>query len=373
MSARRGGITTYTRNLIDALQARGVEALVAVPPNLHEERPATTLSVRASEFGAVKRVLWEQTVWRHYVQSYAPDVLFSSANFGLFWSPVPQLLLLREGGLFDPFYLTNVAPTQGIQAAGMRSLRRWLMLMSARHADQIVVPSEAMRTALLSWAPDLADKCHVNLYGTLSDVYRPTGPDRSWRADGVLRLLYVSVYYPHKNPGLVCETVRVLNERGIRAHATITMDLEEVRRVRGSTFDYKQMRDALRRGDISLGSRSYSSLPELYRNHDVFVFPSVSETFGHPMAEALSSGLQIVAADTTVTREICGGNALYFRPFSPYALCDRLLELDRSPELREQIAAQSRERAISLFKWSDHVDRLIKGFESLASRSGRRR
>lgn len=366
ISARRGGITTYTRNLIDALDARGVETIVAVPPRLHHERPQNTISVRASEFGPLKRVLWEQTVWRRYVHRYAPDVLFSSANFGLLRSPVPQILLLREGGLFDPFYLANVAPTQGVHAAVARVLRRRLMLASARHADQIIVPSEAMRASLLSWAPDLAVKCQVNLYGTLNDIYRPAGSIRGWRGDGVLRLLFVSVYYPHKNPGLVCEAVRLLNRRGIPAHATITMEVEEVKRVSGGALDFQQMRAALQRGEISFGSKAYSSLPELYRNHDVFVFPSVSETFGHPMAEALSSGLQIVAADTAVAREICGDAALYFMPFSPTGLCNRLIELDRDPLLRESLAVRSRERALHLFKWSDHVDRLLLAFESLA-------
>jgi len=299
-------------------------------------------------------------------------VLFSSANFGLLWSPVPQVLLLREGGLFDSFYLTNVAPSQGLQSAALRTLRRRLMLLSARHADQIIVPSEAMRCAFLSWAPDLEAKCQVNLYGTLNDVYQPEPPARDWRADGVLRLLYVSVYYPHKNPGLVCEAVRLLNERGIRAHATITMDLDDVRQVQGSTLDYHQMMQALGRGQVTLGSRAYSQLPTLYRQHDVFVFPSVSETFGHPMAEALSSALHLVAADTPITREICGDAALYFRPFSSTQLCDRLLELDHDSELRVRMVGRSRSRALNMFKWSDHVDRLVDLFERMSAERRRR-
>ncbi len=365
MSARRGGITTYTRNLIDALEARGIETTVAVPHELHQERPCSTVSVRASEFRPIKRVIWEQTVWRNHVRRYRPDILFSSANFGLFWSPVPQVLLLREGGLFDTSYLTNRAPSQGVHAAAMRTMRRSLMLMSARHADQIVVPSEAMRASLLSWAPSLASKCQVNLYGTLSDLYRPEAAARPWRDDGVLRLLYVSVYYPHKNPGLLCQAVRLLNAQGFPTHATITMDLEDARRSPGGALDYRQMERALRSGEVTLGARSYDSLPSLYRSHDVFIFPSVSETFGHPMAEALSSGLPIIAADTPVTREVCGSAALYFKPFSASSLCERLAELDRSPSLREELARRSRDRALGQFKWADHVDRLIEIFESV--------
>lgn len=116
---------------------------------------------------------------------------------------------------------------------------------------------------------------------------------------------------------------------------------------------------------MTLGNRSYDRLPELYRQHDVFVFPSVSETFGHPMAEALSVGLPIVAADTALAREICGDAALYFEPFSSRDLCHRLTELDRDPALRSTLAERSRQRALHLYRWSDHVDRLLSIFKSV--------
>jgi glycosyltransferase involved in cell wall biosynthesis len=86
------------------------------------------------------------------------------------------------------------------------------------------------------------------------------------------------------------------------------------------------------------------------------------------MAEALSSGLPVLAADTPVTREICGDAALYFRSFSSRELHDRLIDLDRHRGLRASLFEQSRERAGRLYRWSDHVDRLLELFESLMQR-----
>ena len=126
--------------------------------------------------------------------------------------------------------------------------------------------------------------------------------------------------------------------------------------------------DAQKRGIVTLGPHKYANLPQLYRDHDVFVFPSVSETFGHPMAEAMSTGLPVVASDRPVNQEICGEAALYFKPFSAQGIADRIEELNNSEALRNRLSAEGRHRAVSRYSWEDHVDRLVDTFEAVASR-----
>ena len=196
LSARKGGIVTYTKNLLAALEERGYDATIAVPPEFEAAGSGATYALDVSNYSPVRRFFWEQTAWRRMVSRLKPDVLFSSANFGLLNSPVRQVLLLREGGLFDPFYLAHMTPEQGVRFALNRNIRRRLMLLSARRADHIMTPTKAMRDMLADWMPEIRDKCTVNPYGTLSEAFRPAAAPRKWREDGVLRILYVSVYYP---------------------------------------------------------------------------------------------------------------------------------------------------------------------------------
>jgi len=371
ISAKQGGIATYTRNLRKSLAERGVELSIAVPEEFGAGDDTALMPTRASNFGPLKRFMWEQTRWRQIVRQHKPDVLFSSANFALLNSSVPQLLLLREGGLFDPFYLANIAPAQDVPVAVERWAKRQLMLLSARQANHVMVPTEAMKSLVTAWAPELAEKCTVNPYGTLSQAFKPNAAKpRVWREDGVLRCLYVSVYYPHKNPGVLVEAVRQARTEGLAAAATITMDLTEISKVRGGACDHFLLEKAQADGLVSLGRRAYGDLPGLYGSHDVFVFPSVSETFGHPMAEAMSSGLPILAADTAVNREICGDAALYFNPFSAQELWAKLKQLDADPGLRDKLSKEGRKRALAFFKWDDHVERLIAILETIAQNGG---
>lgn len=368
ISARFGGIATYTRNLASRLEELEVDATIAVSSRF-PGHGKNLWHHKASDLSPVPRFFWEQSFWRQTVKRFKPDVLFSSANFGLLDCPVPQVLLVREGGLFDPRYLANCSPEQGPKAAIFREIRRRLIIASARCSDQVVTPTAATRDLLLRWAPDLDQRIMVNPYGTIIDNFSPEpSGSRVWRGDGQLRLLYVSVYYPHKQPGLVCEAVEQLIADGFNAHARITMDISETRDFLGSHLDRLIMERSSERGSITLGRHSYDKLPDLYRSSDIFVFPSISETFGHPMVEALASGLPVIAADTAVNREVCGDAALYFEPLSPSDMVRCIRRLDADPELRSALSAMGRKRVMESFLWESHVDTLLKIFSNIQSR-----
>ncbi|AVM75564.1 glycosyltransferase [Magnetospirillum gryphiswaldense] len=365
ISAKAGGIVTYTSNLIASLEQRGIDFLVAVPNSFPDGR--SVLKVPASNYNPLHRLAWEQIIWRRIIRRSRADVLFSSANFGLLNSPVPQLLLMREGGLFDPLYLSTVAPCQGLDATIQRYLRRMLMLLSARHNDHIMTPTEAMRNMFLHWTPDLADRCSVNSYGTLVDTFKPT-TRRPWRQDGTLKILYVSVYYPHKNPSDGLLASEILTRQGLPTTMRLSMELEQIKRVKGSARDLFHLTRGAEAGLLQTGIIRYTDLPATYADHDVFIFPSLSETFGHPMTEALASGIPVVAADVAVNREVLGDAALFYNPFHPSELAVCLRLLDEKPELRRELSEKGLRRVASLFDWNDHVDRLVEQFQRLANR-----
>ena len=365
LSARRGGIITYTRNLMRSFKERNVDAVFALQqPSLLESEDAETQLFPVTDMRPITRAVWEQTLWRRTVKKINPNVLYSSANFGLLASPVPQVLLIREGGLFDPDYLGNIAPALGAKAAFTRSLRRQLILASARASDIVMTPTDAMRDLLQLWAEDMSTKAETNIYGTRLDHFTPSANPRKWRADGTLKVLMVSAYYPHKQPGLIAEAIRILNERGIPAHLTITMQLQDIMETSGGAKDVFLIKKAVERGDITLlGHVNYDDLPNLYHQHDAFVTASLSETFGHPLVEAMAAGIPIVAADTPVQREVCKDAALYFPATSAEALVEELKRLDADANLRQQLHERASVYPSDKYSWDGHVDRLLDCFE----------
>ena len=366
ISAKTGGIATYTNNLARSFEQRKVDAIFAVPSELNLDSGIKTIIVGANKKPPFQRVLWEQIIWRRIVKNYQADVLFSSANFGLLFSPIPQVLLLREGGLFDPYYLKNIGSVLSTRMIVERIARRKLILESARSAKLILTPSETMKTQLIEWQKDLEPNIGVNYYGTNAKLFSPKLQKRKWREDGILKLLYISAYYPHKQPGLIAEAVRLLNSMGFPCHLTLTMNLEEIKAVRGGEKDYLLLQKSINIGQTTMiGNIPYKELSSIYAAHDLFVFPSISETFGHPLAESMSMGLPIIASDTPIHREICGDAALYFSPLKPSSLIEKIQVIDKNKSLRNSLTKVGRENVREKYEWEKHVDRLIRSFEKI--------
>ncbi|MEN9479174.1 MAG: hypothetical protein RLZZ298_569 [Pseudomonadota bacterium] len=90
----------------------------------------------------------------------------------------------------------------------------------------------------------------------------------------------------------------------------------------------------------------------LYRKATVFAYPSLYEGFGIPILEAFSSGCPVMASNVTSIPEVGGDAALYFDPLNVSAMEAVLIQLIRSPELRQRFIDRGYERA-KQFTWAE--------------------
>jgi glycosyltransferase involved in cell wall biosynthesis len=108
----------------------------------------------------------------------------------------------------------------------------------------------------------------------------------------------------------------------------------------------RAMRKWQSRGELfHLSAVPESELRQLYAAATAVVCPSVSEGFDLPSVEAMRCGAALAVSDIPVHREILGGAAQYFDPYSVESMSDTLASLlasgDRQNELRRLALAQS--------------------------------
>ncbi len=116
---------------------------------------------------------------------------------------------------------------------------------------------------------------------------------------------------------------------------------------------------------VELGAVPYRLLHHLYRACDIYVTPAYTETFAHPLVEAMASKLPIAASDLPVHREVCGDAARYFPRFSPEKLAETVVEIAASKEVARQLIAAERSAE---FSWRDHVEQLLEVASSVRKR-----
>ncbi len=106
-----------------------------------------------------------------------------------------------------------------------------------------------------------------------------------------------------------------------------------------------------------------SALAALLSRAALAVLPSMEESFGNAMAEAMAAGVPLVTTRVGSIPELVGddGNALLVPPEDPSALADAITALIRDPEVAERMAAAGRKRVRETFTW----DRVASRYEQL--------
>jgi glycosyltransferase involved in cell wall biosynthesis len=378
LAANAGGGLTYLRNVIPQL-ARRVDAETTVLLNPAIRREFGELSnIRFVETSGSSRALWrfiqEQTALPKLIRRSGTQVLISAGNFALWNSPVPQILLSRNALYTTSDFLRDVRARRDYAIWVDTLVKGWFALRSIGRADITVAPSEAFALELRHWSGRKIVSLH---HGFDPDAFMadteplPAAVTAQLRqANDSLRLLFVSHYNYYRNFETLFRALPILIDRQhgkkVKLFLTCRLSSEEnpgSYRAEAASSLVKSLRSS--ESVVELGTIPYRSLHHLYRACHIYVTPAYAESFAHPLIEAMSSGLPVVASDLPVHQEICGDAAVYFPRFSPDVLAEKLSQVYESPELAEKLSSNGLRRARD-FSWSMHVERLVALAQKLA-------
>jgi glycosyltransferase involved in cell wall biosynthesis len=97
----------------------------------------------------------------------------------------------------------------------------------------------------------------------------------------------------------------------------------------------------------------------------VFVYPSLYEGFGFPVAQAMAAGVSVVTSNVSSLPEIAGDAAVLIDPHSLAELRDALEHLLLSPGLRAELVLRGRLRA-ARFRWETCATQSLQFFRKTA-------
>jgi glycosyltransferase involved in cell wall biosynthesis len=100
---------------------------------------------------------------------------------------------------------------------------------------------------------------------------------------------------------------------------------------------------------VELGYVPDEELPRYYALADLFVFPTLLEGFGLPLAEALACGTPVITTSAGASPEVAGPGGRIVPPRNPAALANAINELLDDADLRHRLGRAGREWALSRF------------------------
>ena len=364
VAARMGGAATHLPNFLQTAGARHPDDVFIACVNSEWRLPSLPPNVRLIDVGALRNraahAAWDQWGVARVAGRERADVLLSLLNFGPVRPPVPHVVLERNPVYFCPFHLATLGRFRALEVSATRALAYAVM----RAAQWIVTPSAAMREMIRAYCPDLPlEKFRVIPHGFGETAFRAgvalPGDAAARMADSHgIRVLYVSHAASYKGIEVLLEASRVLRDDGglpATTWLTIARDDWPEGFFRYLSFIKRHRLEAQVR---LLGRIPHGAVHRVYEAADVFVYPSLCESFGFPLVEAMTSGLPIVAADLPLNHEMCGDAAVYYPAREPDALAGEIVRVARDERLRAALGAAGRLRA-RRFSWDDHVDQVM--------------
>jgi glycosyltransferase involved in cell wall biosynthesis len=375
LAASAGGGLTYIRNVIPHLAATpGLQVTVALGSGLREEfRGFGNIKFVGDEIPPGRRLWYEQSALPGVIRRCRADVLLSAGNFALRNSPVPQILLSRNSIYTSADFYRDLRSRHEYRFWLDTHLRAWLAKRSIHWADVTVAPSEAFAAELRRWTGLPVRAIHHGFdreaFSQDSSPLSAEVEEKLRSAEGSLKLLFVSHYNYYRNFETLLRALPLLRTRLAGRSVKLVLTCKLVAGENAGAYHPEGAANLVKELEISdmvleLGAIPYHQLHQLHRRADIYVTPAYTETFAHPLVEAMSSGLPVVASDLPVHREICGDAAVYFPRFSGQELAERIAEVASSDNLSAGLRAGGIIRSTA-FAWKKHVEELLSLARSL--------
>jgi glycosyltransferase involved in cell wall biosynthesis len=112
------------------------------------------------------------------------------------------------------------------------------------------------------------------------------------------------------------------------------------------------------------GYISSDKMPLLYNISKLFLYPSLRESFGLPILEAMACGVPVITSNTSSMPEVAGDAALFVNPTEYLEIKEKILELLGSESLQLELRSKGLKRA-STFTWKAAAEQLLAIYNSL--------
>jgi len=256
------------------------------------------------------------------------------------------------------------------------------------HVDRIAGCSTYITNAVRDRFPMHAGKCATVYNGVDLNRFSPSASPSASGADFRFRLLFVGRVSPEKGLHHLIEALPALSDR-IEA---FTLDIVGSKRqlpqeylaalskveiaaqlapFYGSddrSYYYEFLTEKIRsfgleQSVIFHGQLPQSELPDFYRKADVLINPSLSESFGMSLIEAMASGVPVIATDVGGMTEIVQNRitGIIVPHSDPDALSDGIGNLVSDPDSAGAMGKAGRRRAKEQYSW----EKIVANLESL--------
>lgn len=281
----------FYKHLYDEQTQTGIDIDVYVPTPFPVNRDLgsyTTISVNHWKYDRYIFHLKHVKIYRNIQRTYRLHDYSVVHAHSLFSNGYIAMRIKRDYGI--PYIVAVRDTDANIFFKKLVWLRK-IGINILKEAERIIFLSTTYRDAVIEkYVPDLLkdemyEKCVVIPNGIGNFWLDNLGTPKISQDKNILKLLFVGLINKRKNVLSTIKTIELLESQGYEVSFTV------VGKVKDQVI-FNQIKNKHFIQHIPYCTKE--KLIEIYRNNDIFVMPSITETFGLVYPEAMSQGLPVI-------------------------------------------------------------------------------
>ena len=307
---------------------------------------------------------WEQVLLPRAARQAQVDLLHCTSNTAPLRLPMPLVLTLHDIIYLEPLDLRRGS---WYQRAG-NLYRRWNVPRVVPHCARVLTVSAFEQARIERRLPSSAGHVEV-VYNSAGEQFRRITDAAALAATKARYnlpdrfIFFLANTDPKKNLRGVLQALALLKQQGRLSVKLVMLDYQET----ALLALLRELNAPDLRAHIQLcGYVPNQELPLLYNLAETFLYPSLRESFGIPILEAMACGTPVITSNTSSMPEVAGDAALLIDPFRPETIADAILRLQNDPAERACLVARGLER-IQRFSWRETAWQVRRVYEQVAA------
>lgn len=328
-----------------------------------------TANCKIVEFGGPYPV-WEQIKLPRLARQYGCEVLHCTSNTAPVFCKVPlvvtvhDIIYLETNPLFEKNYTLY-------QRFG-NLYRRFVVRRNLKQARKVITVSNFEKNRFHEKL-NLADEKLQVVYNGVGEHFFVDPMDGknsdTQRKDERPYLLFLGNTAPKKNTPRVLQAFGSLVRSGQVNHKLVVTDLDNQR---GTNLLNKLDLEDCKGSFEFVGYVSNPELPALMGGADVFLYPSLRESFGIPILESMAAGTPVITSSVASMPEVAGDAAVLVNPQHTDEISTAIRRLLGHPELRNDLIKRGFKQVES-FTWKNTAQQVLNLYREVGAEKDMRK
>lgn len=305
---------------------------------------------------------WEQIALPKAAKKYSCDVLHCTSNTAPFFTSIPLITILHDIIYMESSYLKILSSSATTYQKFGNIYRKLVVPRVVKKSKKVITVSHFEKNRIGEFFGIKGNAKLDAIYNGVSEHFKPiTNQKELKRVKDKYQLpdqffFFLGNTDPKKNTkGTLQAFSDFLKETGSN-HKLVMLDYDQV--------ELKKLLVEIKNPDLinSILLTGYvvnTDLPAIYAQCDVFLYPSLRESFGIPMLEAMSCNVPVITSNTSSMPEVAANAAHIIDPFKPEEITQGILKILDDENYRKNLCDKGLERSKE-FSWHNMAKEYLK-------------